>query len=1418
MGKKKRPATEKHSPPTAQPLPANEASDTTSVFTEAMSGMSHSFSLQMALEQTMNALGSYTQAPAIALFTLDEASETLNMVAGRGFITATLQVGQKLPLQGSLSGIAVARREIVTSEGLRHDDRLEPAVQKALVAQGFRFVTSIPLLFQEKVVGVVNLIYTEPPIATAIDQTALKFMAQSISAIMVGLYDLRELQKVEEALRRSEEQFRRLAESSPDYVFVLDLQNFQTVYANRDTFLGYDRAEWRDRSVFDHVHPDDVALVHTFFREFVDSLVAGDVPTIEYRLETKDGQWEWVQHRGAVFTSDAENKPVQVIIMLAVVTERKRAEQALYESENRYRDLFDNAPVALYTKDKEGRYTSVNKDTLHYWTTNPLGHTDTELLVDEVAAAIRTNDLLVMETGQETLVEETVIMPDGLTTAIVLSHKVPLRDHNGDIIGVAGMSIDISERKSAEEALRQSEEQYRQLFEQSLDAIYVASRDGRALDFNQAAMTLFGYSREEILQMSITDLYPTPEERLRFQKAIESTGSVTNFPVQLRRKNGDYLDCLLTSAVIINADGQVVGYQGIIRDVTEQKRLETQVQEALARRGRQVALSTQIAQETAAATNPEELYRRVVEQVQELFGFYHTQLLLYDTQQEAAVLTFGYGEVGAKMLTAGHKMALGTGLIGVAAAAGRSVLRPDVNLDPDWKPNPLLPDTKGELAVPIKLKETVLGVLDVQASVAGQLSTEDQLVLEGLCGQIAIAIENTRLLEEASIFRQFVEFSSQGMGFVDLNARVAYVNPALLHLLDYTDLNDVLGHPFTDFYPEHLHTTLSQDIQQSVMQGNQWNGELTMRSAEGHLIPTYESFVLLYDQYGNPRYIADLVTDMTARKQADLDLQERLVELNNLQRYMSKEGWQTYHAAAGERPQGFTFDQRSVQPITNDNGTHQASLTVEPLSSQTSQTIISQLSIGGEIIGMLGIETDLGAPLTSDERSLLDEISIQVAGALENARLSEQTRIALSGQERLSSQLATVAEVSAIASTILEEEQLLQAVVDLSKIQFNLYHAQIFIFDENTQRLRLRAGSDQVGRLMVYEKYTVSLTNNESPVTRAAISRQAVLEEDVRTKEIAAHPYLPETHSQLAIPITQGEKLLGVIDLHANTANFFTAEDIRVYTTLSLQVAVALQNAYLYAEQLQTAEQLREVDRLKSEFLASMSHELRTPLNSIVGFADVLLEGLDGDLNERMEEDVHLIRQSGIHLRELISDILDMSKIEAGMMELRFEEIDVREMAEEMVATNKPSAQTNKKHLDLQLEINPDVTIVIADRTRLRQIFHNLISNAIKFTERGFVRVAINKREDDLIVAVQDTGIGIRPEDTAIVFERFRQIDGSLTRQAGGTGLGMPITKELVELHGGRIWLESQIGDGTTFWFAIPLHHKMKKRDTSPFR
>jgi signal transduction histidine kinase len=301
----------------------------------------------------------------------------------------------------------------------------------------------------------------------------------------------------------------------------------------------------------------------------------------------------------------------------------------------------------------------------------------------------------------------------------------------------------------------------------------------------------------------------------------------------------------------------------------------------------------------------------------------------------------------------------------------------------------------------------------------------------------------------------------------------------------------------------------------------------------------------------------------------------------------------------------------------------------------------------------------------------------------------------------------------------------------------------------------------------------------------------------------------------MAIPMILGEKLIGVLDLQSDKADTFSPEDLKIQRTLASQISIAVENARQYAEQVETSAKLRALDQLKSEFLASMSHELRTPLNSIIGFADVLLEGLDGELNERMEEDVRLIRESGRHLRELIGDILDMSKIESGRMDLRYEDIDLRQMAQDVLAANQPLAQA--KNLDLYLDVDDSVLTVPADRTRIRQVLINIMGNAIKFTEKGSISLSIHDKDSHVLVAIRDTGIGIKEENIGIVFEQFRQIDGGLNRAAGGTGLGMPITKKLVEIHGGDIWIESVYGQGSTFFFTLP-YIPAAKGDTGPLQ
>ncbi|HSM56016.1 MAG TPA: GAF domain-containing protein [Candidatus Sulfomarinibacteraceae bacterium] len=529
-------------------------------------------------------------------------------------------------------------------------------------------------------------------------------------------------------------------------------------------------------------------------------------------------------------------------------------------------------------------------------------------------------------------------------------------------------------------------------------------------------------------------------------------------------------------------------------------------------------------------------------------------------------------------------------------------------------------------------------------------------------------------------------------------------------------------------------------------------------------------------------------------------LEERAAELNNLRRLVSREGWLQARPGREEGVLGYRFDPRTMQLVEAQDG-----LTADGKvngdgngSSQPPRALTAPLQVRGETFGVLGVEAGEEESLTDSERDLLRAVSEQVAEALEYARLLEQT-------QKRAVELETVSRVSAATATILEREKLLGAVVELTKRSFDLYHAHIYLLDEEQKNLVLAAGSGDAGEQMVQRGWQIALDHPRSVVARAAREKEGIIVNDVRSEQgFLSNPLLPDTRSELAVPMISGNRLLGVLDVQSSTPNSFTQDDVRIQSALANQVATALQNATLYQEQLETAEKLREFDRLKSEFLASMSHELRTPLNSIIGFADVLLEGIDGDLNPRMEEDVVLIRNSGQHLRELIGDILDMSKIEAGMMDLRYEEIDVPELVHEIEAFARTQLMTYEKELDFRVDIGPHVGTLRVDRTRFKQVLYNLISNAIKFTAEGSVTLSLRMEGDDLLVEVSDTGIGIKEENIPIVFEQFRQVDGSLTRKAGGTGLGLSISKSLVELHGGEIWVESEEDQGTTFGFTIP--------------
>jgi len=413
--------------------------------------------------------------------------------------------------------------------------------------------------------------------------------------------------------------------------------------------------------------------------------------------------------------------------------------------------------------------------------------------------------------------------------------------------------------------------------------------------------------------------------------------------------------------------------------------------------------------------------------------------------------------------------------------------------------------------------------------------------------------------------------------------------------------------------------------------------------------------------------------------------------------------------------------------------------------------------------------------------------------------------------------LETVAKVSAATARILEVDPLLQTVAELTKESFNLYHAHVYLLNETGEQLVLAAGAGEPGRLMKARGHQIAFSNPRSLVARAARTRQGVVENDVTAAEdFLPNPMLPKTRSEMAVPMVVGETLIGVLDVQSDVINRFTPADVQIQTALSDQIAVAVQNASLYAKQVEVAEQFRTVDRLKSEFLANMSHELRTPLNSIIGFAEVLADGIDGDLPEEALEDVNAIHDSGQHLLSMINDILDLAKIEAGRMELDLVSVPLTSIADEV--RRLTSVLFKEKPVDLTISIPDSLPALWADKVRLRQILNNLVSNASKFTHEGEVRIEARLLEhkdavarqrdaqgDMVLISVQDTGEGIAKENLNLIFEQFRQADSSSTRKAGGTGMGLAITRHLVRLHGGEIWVESEPNKGSTFSFLIPV-------------
>jgi GAF domain-containing protein/anti-sigma regulatory factor (Ser/Thr protein kinase) len=484
---------------------------------------------------------------------------------------------------------------------------------------------------------------------------------------------------------------------------------------------------------------------------------------------------------------------------------------------------------------------------------------------------------------------------------------------------------------------------------------------------------------------------------------------------------------------------------------------------------------------------------------------------------------------------------------------------------------------------------------------------------------------------------------------------------------------------------------------------------------------------------------------------------------------------------------------------------------------------------GKEVVQRLGFRTVLATPLLREgiaigaidvirrvemdpfsekQIKLLETFASQAVIAIENVRLFKEL------QERTRELTASVQEMKALGevgqavSSSLELETVLETIVSRAVDLAGTDAGVIYEYDETTQEFSLRASyrmeTEAVDGLRAARIKLGEGATGEAAVTRSPVQIPDTFE--VRERAVSrVRPLLNRLgyRSLLTVPILREQQIMGGLTVWRKQAGEFDPEVVNLLQTFATQSSLAIQNARLFREIEEKSRQIEAANRHKSEFLANMSHELRTPLNAIIGFSEVLQEKLFGELNEKQAEYTSDILTSGQHLLSLINEILDLSKVEAGRMELELASFDLPLAIDN--ARTFVRERAVKHGITLDVDVDDRLGEYVGDERKIKQILLNLLSNAVKFTpEGGRIGIAAKKIDGAVEVSVSDTGVGIAPEDQPKIFEEFRQVGSDSTHKIEGTGLGLTLAKKFVELHGGKIWVESKVGKGSTFTFTLP--------------
>lgn len=731
------------------------------------------------------------------------------------------------------------------------------------------------------------------------------------------------------------------------------------------------------------------------------------------------------------------------------------------------------------------------------------------------------------------------------------------------------------------------------------------------------------------------------------------------------------------------------------------------------RRLEEVRFLQEVAQAASSTLDLDEVLRRSVEALQrwlkfEVFGF-----LVVD--ERAGLLRLDPAFVGVPEELKGFTIPIGEGISGWVAQTGESYLCPDVQADPQYQP--AIPGIRSELAVPVKVENRVIAVIDLESVRPDAFGPNELNTITSMAHQLAIALENARRYRWEHEQRRIAEEMRQ----------------AAVMLGATQDVDDLLSRSL-----QHLERLIPYDAAGLLLlQG----GRVDRFKTKGALEAAPESW-LARGTLG-----------------ARICAEHRSIVVPDTQRESS---WRSYPG-------------------------------VESLRSWIGVPFI----VREEVLGVLMAGSRTPGAYGREEAAVVFSFAGQLALAIGRVRFYEEER-------RRTEQLDLLHRVGQRVVGIMDRELLVEETIRCLWGAWHPYQSSLALVEDG--ELVIAVASEQQSDAPL-PRVRVPL---DGPGIICWVARKGMplLVPDVTTDpRFVESFYLPDTRSEMAVPLRVKGRIAAVLDVQGNRLGQFDESDLSTLQALGIQIAGAIERAMLYADLKETVEQLRQTDRLRNDFLHTVNHEMRAPLTAILGFADFILREQAGPLTAAQREYLGEIRSSGERIQMLVENILEAARLEEGQVSPHCLEVDIGEVAGRILAMVRPAAM--EKNITLSARVPEDLPRVLADPLMVERIVINLLTNAIKFTPKGgavWVEAGVGEQEPGMVwVSVCDTGVGISPDKIGDLFRRFRRLETPRLGKVGGTGLGLYIVKGLVEAHGGRIWVDSEVDAGSRFTFTLPV-------------